>query len=80
MQCYVTHDATTHGIRRGIFQRETIKPAGAYILIDQAERWFPDKSWFVRYGSAIRNAEKQRLLKIHQLEKQIEKIRRMEFK
>jgi len=77
MQCYVTFDATTHGIRRGFFEKETLIPRGAYIFIgknDDAE-WFPDKNWFIQYKSAIKNAEKQRQAKIQQLEKQIERIK-----
>ncbi len=81
MQCYVIFDVITHGIRRGIFEYETFRPAGAYVIMaDKKSEWVPDKNWFVQYKSALKNAEKQRQAKIKQLEKQIERIKRMEFK
>jgi hypothetical protein len=49
-------------------------------MADKKSEWVPDKNWFVQYKSALKNAEKQRQAKIKQLEKQIERIKRMEFK
>jgi len=82
MQCYVTFDATTYGIRRGMFIREILsKPYGATIeMSDGVELFIPDRNWFIKYKSAVKNCEKQRAAKIKQLEKQIERIRKMEFK
>jgi len=83
MQCYVTHDATTYGIRRGYLDYETVHPLGAWIAIgDEANppEWFPDRSWFKHLKPAINNAEKQRIKKIKELGNQIKRIRRMEFK
>lgn len=81
MNVYVTYDVTTYGLRRGILKNETIIPHGGYVSFDgKIAEWFKGKYIFSRYGCAIKNAEKQRAEKIAQLEKQIERIKRIIFK
>ena len=82
MMVYVTYNATVNGLRRGKLQYETIhKPIGAYIAIGCRDpEWIPDKYWFKNYASAVKNADRQRKAKIIQLENQIKRLEKMEFK
>jgi len=82
MNVYVTFDAVTHGLRRGKLMYETVsKPLGAYIAIGSRDPEFiPDRYWYVNHKSAVKSCERQRRAKVEQLQKQIERIERMEFK
>lgn len=82
MQCYVTYDAPTYGIRRGIIKCRWENRSDVFFdigVIGKTEG-FPNKFIFKNYKPALKNAEKQRKERIIQLGKQIKRIRRMEFK